>query len=435
VRLRRIAFLALLTVCVVLIARVSERHEVIFDVTAQRNNSLSMTADQALNRLGPGLEFIAFVPEFPVQRLQMERQLAPYLSHATKPRLRYIDPLAAPDQAAALDAQHQGELHLLFGDRREIIVAPDRARIDQALNRLGLRGERWIVSLIGHGEMRIDNSPGGIGKFAERLERLGYRVVSLDPRRLDRLPDNAAVLLLAAPQQPYDRQTAQLIKNFTASGGRLLWLDSDPNSTLLGNQFGIHRLPGVVVDANAARFGLDSPAHAIVEDFPPALLPQTPAQPATLYRASALDIRVTDGWRSVATLRSSAMSWNETGELTGRLRHDANLGEQTGPLTLAVALERDNAQTPAARVVYLGSPHVMRNAQIGQLGNSETLLGLVHWLTENTALITTADAPDTTIRWSPAVGGSLAIVLMGVLPIVYLGIGILLRMRRRRASA
>ena len=103
--------------------------------------------------------------------------------------------------------------------------------------------------------------------------------------------------------------------------------------------------------------------------------------------------------------------------------------------TLGVALERDDAQTPAARVVYLGSPHVMRNAQIGQLGNSETLLGLVHWLTENTALITTADAPDTTIRWSPAFGGSLAIGLMGVLPIVYLGIGILLRMRRRRASA
>ena len=152
-----------------------------------------------------------------------------------------------------------------------------------------------------------------------------------------------------------------------------------------------------------------------------------------LYRASALDITPTEGWRRVATLRSSAMSWNETGELTGRLRQDSNAGERTGPLTVGIAIERDDAQTPAARMVYLGSPHVMRNAQIGRLGNSETLLGLVHWLTENTALVTTADTPDTSIRWSPTFGGVLAIVFMAILPIAYLGIGLLLRLRRRRA--
>ena len=426
--------MALLVICVALIARVSERYEVVFDVTAQRSNSLSDVAEHALKRLGPGLEFVAFVPDLPVPRLQLERQLAPYLAHQTKPRLRYIDPLAAPDEAERLGAQRQGEVHLQFDDRRQVVVEPDRRQIDQALNRLGLRGDRWIISLIGHGEMRVDDSPGGIGRFAEQVERLGYRVVSLDPRRLERIPDNAAVLLLAAPQQPYGPQTLQVIKTFIAAGGRILHLASGATGAMLEDQLGIRRLPGVVVDAGAARFGLDSPDYAIVETVPSVLIPRTVAQPAALYRASALDIAPNEGWRLIATLRSSSMSWNETGELTGRLRQDADAGEQMGPLTVGAAFESDGAEMPAARIVYLGSPHIMRNAQIGRLGNAEILSGMVLWLTENTALVTTAETPDTSIHWSPAFGGILAMLLMGVLPAIYLGIGTLLRLRRRRAG-
>ena len=424
----------MLVICVILIARVSERYTVVFDVTAQRSNSLSAAAEQALNRLGPGLEFVAFVPDLPVPRLQMERRLAPYLAHQTKPRLRYIDPLAAPDEAERLGAQRQGEVHLQINDRREVVIVPDRRRIDQALNRLGLRGDRWIVSLIGHGEMRVDDSPGGISRFAEHVERLGYRVVSLDPRRLERIPDNAAVLLLAAPQQPYGPQTLQLIKGFIAAGGRILWLDSDAAASTLADQFGMRRLPGIVVDASAARFGLDSPDHAIVETIPAVLIPRPVSQPTTLYRASAVDIAPHEGWQLIASLRSSSMSRNETGELSGRLRQDADAGERMGPLTVGAAFERDDGSMPAARMVYLGSPHIMRNAQIGQLENTATLLGLVHWLTENTALVTTDESPDTRIHWSPVFGGILAIFLMGALPAIYLGIGILLRLRRRRAG-
>ena len=47
----------------------------------------------------------------------------------------------------------------MFGDRREIVIAPNRGRIDQALNRLALRGERWIVSLIRQCHVVVPISP------------------------------------------------------------------------------------------------------------------------------------------------------------------------------------------------------------------------------------------------------------------------------------
>lgn len=430
---RRFVFLVLLATCVVLAARVGERYAWQLDLSAQRSNSLSPAAELALDRLGSGLDLVAFLPDYPFQRLQLARQLAPYLAHPSAPRLRYIDPLARPDLAEAEGAQRQGELHLRFAERREVVAEADSTQIDQALNRLALRGDRWIVSLTGHGERQIDDSPGGLARFAERAERLGYRVLGLDPRRIEQLPDNTAVLLIAAPRLAYDKRTTQLIDTFIDSGGRLLWLGGDAIEPLAETRFGIRHLPGIIVDADAARYGLDSPAYAIVDQVPASLVPRAPDQPATFYRATALDAMPVEPWQTTAVLRSSASSWNETGQLTGRLRRDADAGEQTGPLNVGIALQTVDGRAPPARVVYLGSAHLLSNAQIGRAANAALALGLVHWLSDNPQLLVADAAPDHHIRWSAGVGATLAVVLMGGLPLVYLGAGLWLRARRRRA--
>lgn len=429
---RRLVFLGLLLACLVLAARVGERYSWQLDLTTTRHHSLTPAATAALEQIGAGLEIVAFVPDYPIQRAQLEGLLAPYLGHPTGPRLRYVDPLQRPDEADALGARREGEIHLRVGDRREVVVEPSRTQIDAALNRLALRGERWIVSLTGHGERPIDGSPGGLGRFAERAEQLGYRIVSLDPRRIDRFPDNSGILLVAAPDQPLDERTKALVNGYLADGGRLLWLSGD-QADPFAQSLGIRHLPGRVVDADAARFGLESPVNAIVDRLPSELLPQAPRQPAVLYQAAALEYEAIVGWHRVATLQSSAASWNETGGLQGRIRRDPEAGERAGPLTVGIALEADDGEAAPARVVYLGSPHLLTNAQLGRGANAEVALGLLRWLSDNPQLSVDRDAPDLDVRWSPAVGIGLAMGLMGALPLGYLVTGLLFRARRRRA--
>ena len=429
---RRLVFLGLLLVCLVLAARISERYPWQLDLTTTGHHSLTPAATAALAEIGADLEIIAFVPDYPVQRAQLERLLAPYLAHPTGPQLQYVDPLQRPDEADALGARREGEVHLRVGDRREFVVSPDRTQIDAALNRLALRGERWIVSLSGHGERPIDGSPLGLGRFAERAEQLGYRVVSLDPRRIDRLPDNAGILLVAAPDRPLDERTKTLIQGFVANGGRLLWLSGDRADPFV-QSFGIRHLPGRVVDADAARFGLESPANAIVDRLPEHLLPQTPQQPAVLYRSAALEYDEVDGWQRVATLQSSPASWNETGGLQGRIRRDPDAGERAGPLTVGIALEAVDGKGAQGRVVYLGSAHVLSNAQLGHGANAEVALGLLRWLSDNPRLSVDRTPRDLDVHWSPAVGVGLAVGLMGALPLAYLIAGLVFRARRRRA--
>ncbi len=427
--LKRATMLLLLVACVVLGARVSERHTWQLDVTTRQINTLSEGARQALEQLPERLVLTAFAPDLAVQRAELERMLAPYVAHASRPRLDYIDPVAEPELARERGVGGRIELHLAAGPRREVVTQPSTATIDRALNRLALRGDRWIVSLRGHGEAEIDAAPEGLERFAEHAQALGYRMLSLDPRQVDTLPDNTAVLLIAAPSTPYAAHTLRLLDAYLAAGGRVAWLGGDTLPDGLAERLGVRALPGIVVDAAAARHGLGRPDQAIVSDYPKALLPRPPAQASALLQSSAFALDESEHWRSVARLYSSPLSWNETGAPRGHLARDPDLGEQAGPLPVAAALtHRDSS----AKVVLVGSPYLLGNAQLGIGGNLELATGLLRWLSDNPNLASTRPGPTLDITWSPTTAATLAVTLMGGLPLVYLGTGLWLRRRRSR---
>lgn len=430
--LRRLLFFTLLTASLVLAARVSEQYAWRHDLSAQQINSLSQSARRALDALQGELEMTAFVPDFPVQRAQLEQLLAPYLAHSERVRLTIVDPVRDPERARTLGAARHGELQLRLGTRREVIATPNVQLIDQALNRLALQGERWIVSLKGHGETAIDDTPTGMGRFVAHAESLGYRFVNVDPRHIDGLPENTQILLVAGPQRDYGVHTREQISQYLAAGGSLLWLASRPLPGPLATDLGIKRLPGIVIDAAAAAHGLENPDNAIISDYPPALIPQTPQHHSVIKRSAALSLREGEVWQAVGRLQSSPRSWNETGELHGRLARNPELGEQAGPLTLALALQKVGTD-PAQRVVIVASSHFIGNDQIGQADNKALAVGLLHWLSANDQLSSTPIAADLGIHWQPQLAGALAIGLMGILPLLYLAAGLWSRARRRRA--
>ncbi|MGB5669759.1 MAG: hypothetical protein WBM71_04310, partial [Sedimenticolaceae bacterium] len=70
--LQRLIFFTLLAACLVLAAGVTERYSWDLDLSARRINSLSPSADRALDALAGRLELTALIPDYPVQRAQME---------------------------------------------------------------------------------------------------------------------------------------------------------------------------------------------------------------------------------------------------------------------------------------------------------------------------------------------------------------------------
>lgn len=430
--LRRLLFFSLLAVCLVLAARVGGQYSWRLDLSAQQINSLSASAEHALDALAGELEMTVFIPDFPVQRAQLEQLLAPYLAHSEKLRVTFIDPVKEPDLARSLGAARHGELQLRMGQRTEVIPIPTAPAIDRALNRLALRGDRWIVSFKGHGETGIDDAPTGMARFVSHVENLGYRFISIDPRHIDGLPENTEILLIAGPQRDYGKHTREQIKAYLAAGGRLLWLTSGRSPDFLDTELGVELLPGTVVDAAAAPHGLDSPDNAIVSEYPTTLMPQTPDRHSVFKRAQAMKFRKGAEWQLVARLQSSPRSWNETGKLRGKLARNPESGEMAGPLTIALALQKTGAEDEQ-RIAIVGSSHFIGNDQVGQAGNMALAVGLLHWLSANDQLSSTPIAQDLDIHWRPQLAGVLAVVLMGLLPALYLAAGLWSRSRRRRA--
>jgi hypothetical protein len=429
---RRLLFLVLLAAAVILTDRIAEQYPWQVDLSAQRINSLSDSAKQAMDALSARLEITAITPDYPVQRAQLEQLLAPYLAHHSKPRFEFVDPVRAPDRARELGAERHGELQLRSGDRLEVIAEPDAASIDLALNRLALHGERWIVTLEGNGERGLDDSPGGIARLVQHVERLGYRIVPVDPRNVDSLPENTAVLLVAGPRQAYPEHSLQLIRRYLAAGGSLLWLAGEDLPTWLATELRVEMLPGSLVDAAAATHGLDEPDNAIVSVYPAELLPRAPQRHSVFKGARALSLHEDGGdWQLQGRLSSSPRSWNETGELRGQIARDPELDERAGPLDVVLALHKTGAERQ--RLVLVGGSQFVANDHVGQGDNLALAVGLLRWLSDDAQLGPTRVAGDLHIDWSPRLAAVLAIGLMGVLPALYLATGLWLRYRRRRA--
>ena len=428
--IRRWLFYALLLTALVLSLRVAERHTWQVDVTANRINSVSAAAAHALDSLPASLEIDVYVPDLAVQRAEIDRLLAPYRAHHTDTRLRFIDPVARPDLARAAGVDRHGELHLRSGEREEIVGRPSTAAIDAALNRLALSGERWIVALRGHGEAEPDASPNGIGRYVEAVEARGYRVVSLDPRQLERFPDNTALVLVAAPTQAYETHSQALLAAYLDAGGALLLLAADTLPPLGDASSALGLLPGYVVDAAAARYGLDAPDNAIVDTYPDAL-GSALASHSVIHRARPLHWDGDDGWRLAGTLASSAQSWNETGELRGRIARDPESGERSGPHDVGLLLQRVDGDRPARVAVVTGTGFIA-NGQLGLGANLGLAVALTNWLSGNDRLAAPEPAPDLELTWSPQTGAALAILSIAILPAAYLAAGLWRRARRRR---
>lgn len=433
--MRRWIFLGLVLVCVVLALRIGERFAWQLDVSEGRIHSLTPAAVAALDALSGPLEITVYLPELTVQRAQVDRLLEPYRSHRPDTRVAFVDPVSEPQRAREAGVSRRGELHLRTGQRREVVEQPERRQIDAALVRLARQGDRWIVSLQGHGESTLKSGPGGLARFVARVEALGYRVITLDPRQVERLPENTALLLAAAPTQVYGEHTRRLIAAYVADGGSLLWFADTSPPTLPDETIPIGLLPGYVVDASAARYGLNNPDNAIITDFPEVLSLRAQG-PAVIKRARGLhhDDPGPDEmrrWQRLGSLHSGAQSWNETGAVQGQIARDPGSGERAGPITVGLLMQGVGSE-PSGRIAVIGGRPFVDNEQVGRRDNLQLGLALVNWLTGNQQLAPNRPVTDLDIRWSPLLGGTLAIALMALLPAAYLFVGLWLRARRRR---
>ncbi len=416
--LREAFALSLLLTALGLAADLSQRH----NLTLYRVHPLPKALLQALDALHGPVVVTAWAPDHPVLRAHIEKLIAPLQARYPQLRLRWIDPRREPQLAREAGVTREGELHIEGMGRSQRVLRPTPAALLRAFTRIARTGDPWIVVLQGHGEAALDHeNPQGIGAWADALDELGYRVLGLAGNAT--IPDNAALVVVAAPRRALPAPTREALRRYLARGGHLFWLHEDDPSDNLQALLGLETLPGTLV-SDTPQTGLGPARLGIRAGLAP-LLGSPPSAPLLLDGAHALLDPAENGWETVARLETPVATWNET--KPGTAHHDPLQGERKARHLVGLALRKDKAQ-----VLILGDSDCARNALFGQAGNRAVLLGLVNWLTGN-RLSTGTAAHDIAIDWSPETGTRIALTHLLALPLLWALTGLFIRWRRGRS--
>ncbi len=475
-RLQNLLFTVLFLAVVGLVAWLSTRYSAQFDWTAGGRHTLSDASRKVLDLMKEPITITAYARENAQLRNQIRDQVGRYSRYKKDLTLNFVNPDTQPDKVRELGITMDGEMMVDYQGRTEKIQNAEESTLTNALQRLAVAKERHVVFLEGHGE----RSPQGqanhdLGQFGEELERKGITVSMVNLGVTPDIPDNTDVLVLAGPRANLLPGEVTLIQDYVKKGGNLLWL-ADPGElhglAPLAEQLGIRFLPGTVVDASTQLFGIDDPTFALVAEYPAHPVTYN-FQTMTLFPAAAALDKSADGdFLREPLLATLARSWTETGAIEGKIQIDEDKGERKGPLQIGYALTREikPADKPAAsgkkpeerpdkqstaeqaekqdgetpkntgekpseqRVVVIGDGDFLSNAFLGNGGNLELGLNIIHWLSQNEALINipAKTAPDRKLELSPVASGVIAIGFLIALPVGLIGTGAAIWFKRRR---
>lgn len=432
-------FVLLLLGTVVAAGWLVARHDHYWDWTVERSNTLSPESLEILKGAEEPLRATVFIdPQNPLLKT-IERLLARYDQALPDMDVQVVDPQLFPEQARDAKVSIAGQVLLEYRGRRETLGEIGERALTAAIARLTTTRTPWVAVVEGHGERRLDGeSPADLGRLGHELKERGQRLRPLDLATVQEVPANTHLMVVSTPSIPLFPGEAERLAGYLDRGGNLLWLlDPGPLNGLevLADRLGIGILPGTLVDAAAARFGVDSPAVAVISDFPDDPLAAGLKEPALLPGAVAFESGVAPGWTLESFLASGPDSWNETGRIQGEVFRDEVIGEQAGPLPVVLALTRPQGEGGRVqRVLVVGDGDFLSNAQIGVQGNRALGIQMLRWLSGEEGLLALPPNPG------PAQGleltGSrrwlLGLSALVLLPAFFLTAGLAVRWVRSR---
>ncbi len=446
IRFQNAMFVVVLLGCIGLLAWLSTRYVAEADWTANHSNSLSDTSERLLNTLAGPVRVTAFARENKELRDGIRDLIERYRRVKPDVALEFKNPDAEPEHVRELGITRDGELLVEYQDRHEKVSQLKEEPLTNALMRLARGGQTRALFLTGHG----DRDPKGeanfaLGNLGKVLQQKGIELNTLNLAEKPAIPKDTRLLVIASPQTKLLPGEVTLIERYVDGGGNLLWL-TEPGQSAglepLADKLGIEILPGTVVDAGTQMLGINSPAFALVPQYPRHPITKGMDSLTLFPEAAALQADTTGDWKVTPLLTTLARSWTETGPLdSATLEFNADADEHAGPLDIGLVLTRprktegvgDSANEQ--RVVVIGDGDFLSNSYLGNGGNLDLGLNLFNWLSNDDRLVAIAarSAGDTQLQL-----GRTAQILIGFgflfgLPALLLGGGLFIWWKRRRA--
>jgi ABC-type uncharacterized transport system involved in gliding motility auxiliary subunit len=439
-RLQGLVFAVLFIGIIGMLAWLSTQYVYQVDWTFGSRNTISEDSRRLLDGLDQPVNITAYVGPDERLRTQIRDLVGSYQRFKDDISLEFINPDTVPEQVRELGITGGNAVLINYRGASESIQALGEQQLTNALLRLSRREERWVAFVSGHGERTpFGETNFGLGAFATELERKGIRLQTLNLVEAA-IPSNTNLLVLASPRVELLPGEVAALQGYLEQGGNLLWL-TEPGTLQslepLADQLGLLVLPGTVVDASSAMFGVENPSFVVVTVYPSHGITREVSTVSVYPAAAALEVNDTTAWDVTPLLTTLERSWSELGALEGEIRFDEDSDERAGPLDIGVALTRNkpgSEEGKQQRVVVIGDGDFLSNTYLGNAGNLDLGLNIVHWLSHDDAFIDirVRAAPDTTLVLGQTTTAIIGLGFLIGLPVLLLLSGIIIWLRRRR---
>lgn len=317
------------------------------------------------------------------------------------------------------------------GERR--VEFTGEASVARAIAQVLSDDPRKAYFLLGHGEQRRD---AGLTTLVALLGAQGWDTADLDLLRaspgtgLPTIPTDADVVMIVGPDAPLTPEEDAAFSSWLGRGGRVGYF-VEPGGFVASflEEYGAYVQGGVVQDERRYAPHDDRPVlvahpHPVTQSL---LESDTPAVFA--YSAPLELIRRPDAV-TVDLVTTTRTGWIERGHESPPV-HDASDGE--GPVVAAAAIEVARAEQHPTRLLVVGDADVIGDDLLAEgPGNAAFAVNAVRWLAgddDRTGPIG-RPSPLRRVAMTEPELARLGVMLIGVWPALFLGLGLLVARAR-----
>lgn len=291
--------------------------------------------------------------------------------------------------------------------------------------------------LTGHGESSLNST------YQSAVEDENIISSELSLLSLEAVPEDADCILICAPQSDIAAEELEILRNYLASGGKIM-LVSEPlqdgrldNLEALMADYGVTAAEGIVIEGSQSNYAFGAPYyllpeynyHTITSALSSAgyyvLLPI--AQGLTVSGELADNLTV----KELLVTSDSAFSKTAGYDLS---TYDKEDGDVDGPFSLAVAITDSDTGAQLVWVSSSGLLDASSNTRVSG-GNLSLFLNCLNWMcgeTESTISVSTKSMSYEYLTMDSGTSSVLTVMLVGIIPAVYLCAGIVVFVRRKR---
>lgn len=448
-----------------LIAGMSVKYKLRIDLTQDSRYTLSAHTVKILKSLKEDVEAIAFYRSDERTRQAMSDLLNEYSYHSPKFNFRFVDPDRDPIETAMYGITSYRTTVLKYGDKQEIVGTESENKLTNSLLKLISKDVKVFYFVTGHGEKSIENKEdNGYSYVKEAIERENHQARELLLINAEKVPDDAAVLVVSGPETDYLQAELDKITAFVQKGGRALFM-VDPSgglSTLTSylSGFGFELTNDLIFDKMSQASGSNIAIPVVVQYDKNHPVTREFEQFTFFPFARSVHIKEEPAKGSFDIAKTSDKTWTVTSDLKKLTKEDEEFDDtkhKRGPISVVavtavevnlgdkkagVSKVADNTGNDGqdsmktwGKILVVGDSDFTSN-KFMKAGNKDFLLNMLNWLAEEHVLISVRrKEPGMTPLMLTAAQGKIVFWLSVVIvPSLLLVTGLGVTARRRRST-